>query len=151
MRAAVLIVVGCLCLAAIARSAKATSDEGTPLQFDLNCSGTTTMSDLKGFRSTPFGNPSPFSRHYRVDLAQRRYCEDECTTTHPLISVEDNFIMFEDEKTSGTDHSSGVNRENGRFMDRTRIFGSDALTMTVFMSTASCSAAPFSGFPKRLF
>ena len=117
--------------------------------FDLICTGQSTLSDVVGFSSTPFGAPTKFERRYRVDLQSLRWCDGECSGTNKLVSVTDTQIVFSESESPGTDQVTVVSRENGHFRDRTRIIGPKV--MSVFMVDATCTRADFSGFPKPLF
>ncbi len=134
-------------LAGLAGPALAASGQGAA--FDLVCTGQSTLSDVIGFSSTPFGAPSKIERRFRVDLQTRRWCEGECSGTHELKSVTDTQIIFSESESTDSDQVTAVSRENGHFVDRTRIISPKVIS--VFMTDGTCARADFSGFPKLLF
>lgn len=112
--------------------------------FNLICSGTMMTGTGSGF-STKVEKNEEFTRIYRVDLDDKRWCVGDCAVTHELKSVEPTFIMFEDDKTIEGHVESGVSRENGGFARK--ITG--GLFFTIM--TGECKRAPFTGFPAIKF
>ena len=117
--------------------------------FDLVCTGQTTLSDVVGFSSTPYGLPGKFEHRFRIDLSSRRWCDGDCQATHEINEVSDTMIVFEQSKSDAVGHGAAVSRETGTYIDRTRIFGPKVTE--IFLTQASCVRADFSGFPKKLF
>lgn len=120
----------------------------TAIAFNLICSGQTSIK-YKIF--DPPQNKSEFEITYRVDLSSKRYCFDRCTTTFTLKEITANTIVFVMEERDKLDDTiTFVNRENGRYFDRTRSFISgDSVLVTI--SEGECRKVPFTGFPARKF
>jgi hypothetical protein len=57
-------------------------------QFDLVCKGEL----RKGYGA----KPEPVDRHYRIDLAEGHWCEDDCTHVRTIVQVTPSRITFDD-------------------------------------------------------
>lgn len=84
--------------------------------------------------------------HYRVDLAAREWCWEECKFgTWRIADVTSSRIVFKDEATARSIVSNVVDRASGTFSRYNRdLSGTSA-------SSGKCEPAPFSGFPKAKF
>lgn len=128
-------------LLAITALASAGAD---PAKFDLVCKGTlTTISLVSGVEE------EPYERLLRVDLAQKKYCEDECKALFDIVEVGPTQITLRD-KDSGPginreQSKSYVNRVTGKHHSLVTSGGvSDRMTMTW---KGACEPRAFSGFP----
>lgn len=63
-------------------------------QFDLACKGTRTAQ--RG------GAAEPYSFRVHVDLAAQKWCEEACETVQPMVSVDDDKLVFVDDATLNT-------------------------------------------------
>lgn len=110
--------------------------------FNLICTGTHFMRPISdGLRAFPAGEP--FTRVYRIDLRDGRYCVDRCETTERLVDVSTSEIVFQSAEQSQT--NTEVSRETGRYSSTTLIGNS------ILMYSGQCERAPFTGFPQQRF
>jgi hypothetical protein len=114
--------------------------------FNLVCSGTLATGMIEKGRVRDFKS-EPFTMIYRVDLASRRWCTDECEETKPIVSVSDTRIVFLSQDTPELSLRIGasVNRESGEFQHHLKSGDFSALRQ------GTCEPAPFTGFPARKF
>lgn len=112
----------------------------TAQRFDLVCRGTsTTMSRL-----LPTSETATNTR-YRLDLAGKRWCADDCQRVFDLTSSTPAEIVLTREEGPGVFNELKVNRTTGRMTGRTTVGGSDSFT------NATCTRAAFSGMPTAAF
>lgn len=108
-------------------------------QFDLICQGRAKYGASASWQK--------FENRYRVDLAAKRWCRDNCERVMPLADVNEARITFtsiHDDATIGdVDHF--VERASGHLVE---IHSSRFSPQTV---AAQCEAAPFSGMPEKKF
>jgi hypothetical protein len=100
-----------------------------PLQLDLKCSG------VKGSQL-----------HFRVDLAQKRWCFGECRSVWSINELSDTVLKV---LTYGS-HSSqnwtfSIDRYTSTFTAVHRGYGDEPA------DRGHCKVQPFSGFPARQF
>lgn len=118
-------------LAAVAAAAPAQ-------QFDLVCEG-----GMRFGLTEPY---KPYSFRLRVDLDERRYCQDACAAILPIATVHPGAIFFEEEETEervrGIMRTRLVNRESGEYIRYKRDRNG------VLDVKAQCAPAAFSGFPE---
>ncbi|WP_278983275.1 hypothetical protein [Sphingobium yanoikuyae] len=108
-------------------------------QFDLICQG-----------RARYGAPASwqkFENRYRVDLAAKRWCRDNCERVMPLADVSEARITFTSIHNNASigDVDHFVERSSGRLVE---IMASRYSPTTV---EAQCEAAPFSGLPDKKF
>ncbi len=109
------------------------------LQFDLVCTGRWRLESL--------GQYQPHDFRLRVDLAQRLWCQGDCTVLNPIVNVQPAKLVFR--RSSATEEALGVNelaqvdRATGEYM-HIRVDRRPG----VIDVKASCSPSPFSGFPE---
>jgi hypothetical protein len=128
-------------------------DVGTPAsevaaRFNLVCSGTLMSGKLGQWG---MDSQRPFSQTYRVDLAHKRWCTEECRTTSSIVEITPQKILFErEERGELNDTITFVNRENGAYESRLRsgLIGSEVF---VVVMQGTCKRAPFTGFPAQRF
>jgi hypothetical protein len=107
--------------------------------FNLVCTGTMRTGPVG--LALPEAGGEPFAITYRVDLASRQWCSDECAETQALALVTDTeFLLREDHRADGS-HVIIVGRQLGLFAD-TFITGN-----TATLRSGRCEQAPFTGFP----
>ena len=107
--------------------------------FNLICTGTLRTGPVG--LAMPEGGGEPFAITYRVDLASRLWCSDECAQAEPLALVtETEILLRQDHRASGS-HVIIVGRQLGLFAD-TFIEGA-----TATLRSGHCAQAPFTGFP----
>jgi hypothetical protein len=107
--------------------------------FNLICTGTARTGPIG--LAMPEAGGEPFAITYRVDLASRTWCSDECAETESLALVTDTeFLLREDHRPNGS-HVIIVGRQLGLFAD-TFINGA-----TATLRSGRCEQAPFTGFP----
>jgi len=107
--------------------------------FNLVCTGTVRTGPIG--LALPEAGGAPFAITYRVDLASRLWCSDECAETESLALVTDTeFLLREDHRATGS-HVIIVGRQLGLFAD-TFIDGT-----TATLRSGRCEQAPFTGFP----
>jgi hypothetical protein len=116
----------------------------SPAQFDLVCIGAT---------RTYFAGDTkvePYSAHFRVDLARRQWCESDCGAVRPIAQVQEEFLEMapsdDSETPRGHKHYSFlIGRTDGHERVTYMVDGPNFYSDT---TDATCTAAPFSGFPK---
>jgi hypothetical protein len=96
----------------------------TPQQFDLICKGSGDVT------------------HYRVDLAAKKWCWENCASTWPIARVEDERITFKEDDTPSEKVWNWVSRTTGEWFQ-----GMRSATLGEVSSHGTCEPAPFSGFP----
>lgn len=124
----------------------------SPRQFDLSC-------DVQRHWRDGTNAVEPVAVRIRVDLDQRRWCDDDCPTTFEIDEVSDNFVRFKnlvsliyENDNSGATPTKWeilVARDNGTYADvMWHPFERS------YWSGGKCEVVPFSGFPvpkERLF
>ena len=121
-------------------AATVTDGQQTPTAFDLWCDGTETKTSKAGLQEIHF------TRLYRINLENGRYCDGDCATTQVLAKVDQYRITFYDSYgPTGFGSERSINRENGEFVEMAvRPDGTNGVL-------AKCERRPFSGFPQRQF
>ena len=122
-------------------------------QFNLICSGTTTgVVNPREPRQLDAPRQRWF-RSFRVDLATKRYCEDACRKIATLAEGEPGQVVFVDSVAlidlyTRERHSAAFDRATRKYE------ASDTIQDLSFgyykeaaLTTATCEAGPFSGFP----
>ncbi|HEV2595762.1 MAG TPA: hypothetical protein VGU01_11225 [Sphingomicrobium sp.] len=103
-------------------------------RFDLVCSGSEEHVDSSLNK--------PYTAHYRIDLAAKRFCMDMCKATIPITDVQPNVIVLE---------RSGLGEPKfEHLLDRQT--GEDTILMEDEIDKGTCQRQPFSGFssgPKK--
>ena len=107
--------------------------------FDLVCSGSQRTGPVG--LALPEADGEPVSVTYRIDLDSRTWCSDDCAARETVSSVFEGVIVLRDDHDSEGSNVVMINPGTGRFTD-TRIEG-DTATLT----SGTCAAARFSGFP----
>lgn len=111
------------------------------LTFDLLCNGTVTQTSMKSETVS-----TPYTRQFRVDLSQERYCDGDCATTSAIYVVGPKEIVFYlTDNGKGWGGSLSVNRETATLSGLTA--GASGWTEI----SAKCERQPFSGFPAVQF
>lgn len=106
-------------------------------QFDLVCKGDVRTSIYSKKRA-------PYQARYRIDLAQKLWCMNECSGVHHLADITPSRISFED-KEDPLKHRTiyhYVERGNGAWTDYDSDLGPYP---SVFDVKGVCDPAPFSG------
>lgn len=106
-------------------------------QFDLVCTG---------FRQgVPLGHKTPETVRYRVDLAAKTWCKEDCSTVLSLASVDAGRISFQSASrgVQGYDQYHFVSRTTGEWLNY--------MSNPFHNEEGHCEAAPFSGMPSQKF
>ena len=111
--------------------------------FNLVCTGATTNGPMFDINA----KGSPVRTVIRVDLDSGRWCSGDCATTSEINEIQETSIIFRAKEDERGDDFFAVNRESGKFIDRTRSFSINWSTLTI----GTCEKAPFTGFPARRF
>lgn len=123
-------------------NAQSQNGQQTPTAFDLWCDGTETRTSKDGLQEIHF------TRLYRINLENGRYCDGDCATTQVLAKVEPYSIKFyEHYGPAPTFYGSemSVNREDGKLVQiHIGTNGTGGIL-------AQCERRPFSGFPRQQF
>ena len=119
--------------------------ESNETHFDLICRGTSSFGSLSKLFDPR--TASEFAAHYRVDLAGKKWCIGDCTSTSDLAEVSERLIVFHRHEDKDGDEFAFVNRETGHYTYRLRSWLLDMVTL----HDGSCAPAPFSGMPTRKF
>lgn len=98
-------------------------------QFDLVCSGQ--------YQRSAVAKPQPAERIYRVDLAARTWCIEDCSVVLPIADADTARITFQSFKRRGVEVKHWVDRTSGEVSD--------------IDFTGKCEAAPFTPIPPRKF
>jgi hypothetical protein len=112
--------------------------------FNLVCTGTHTSGVILG-QKTP---DKPMQTVVRVDLDAKRWCSGDCESTSAISDVTATAIIFNHREDKYGDETFIVNRETGKFTDRTRIWWP---AERIDLTQGTCVKADFSGFPNRKF
>jgi hypothetical protein len=112
--------------------------------FNLVCTGTHTSGVILGQKT----RDTPMQTVVRVDLDAKRWCSGDCENTSAIIEVTAIAIIFNQREDKYGDEAFFVNRETGKFTDRTRIWWP---AEQVDLTRGTCVKADFSGFPTRKF
>lgn len=107
--------------------------------FNLVCTGTLRTGPIG--LAMPEAGGEPFAITYRVDLASRMWCSDECAAPERLALVTDTEIMLREDHRPNGSHLIIVGRQLGLFAD-TFINGT-----TATLRSGRCEQAEFTGFP----
>jgi hypothetical protein len=107
--------------------------------FDLVCAGTMRTGPIG--LALPEKGGEPFAITYRIDLASRSWCSDDCAETEPLASSSETDIVLREEHSPSGSRFIRIALEPGSFTD-TLIFWNTAI-----LRSGHCDQAPFTGFP----
>lgn len=100
-------------------------------RFDLECSEAVQTD----------GDPvAPYVAHYRVDLMAKKWCEDACRVSKPIVRIEPSMLVLEQSSDLEPTYRHTIDRESGE----DHIFDQNNGTV---MTTGQCRRLPFSGFP----
>jgi hypothetical protein len=84
-------------------------------------------------------------QEFRFDLAEKKWCEGQCSSVWPITAVSDSTIKFETHSLDGkNDWTIGINRYTSEFV----IVHSEGYSLA---DSGKCMPKPFSGFPARRF
>jgi hypothetical protein len=130
------------CALIISAPALATSE-----QFDLICKGTTKTSSAAETKT------EKFYRHLRIDLAQAKYCEDDCRGIFDLVKINPASIVIDEGSLDAglytTVYISYVDRLTGEYIGREDIAkGAYNPVRTTIEQQGKCDPMPFSGFQR---
>lgn len=105
-------------------------------QFDLNCTGK--------YRPRTHAKWKPVAIHLRIDLAAQAFCRDECQSVHKIDEIDPGTIRLRKGNPQPiTSYSyQEIDRVAGTF---------ESYEYGGFAEQATCTAAPFSGFPTAKF
>ena len=114
--------------------------------FNLNCTGLIESESVEHGKKV-----EPVAFTFRIDLASKRWCEGDCTSTHDIAHLDDDVITLEfDSSGPGLPHS--YNRMNyirgtptGHYSEYRTSFP-DREHVYFFRREARCTEAPFAGF-----
>lgn len=134
-------------LAAVATLAAVPSLAAAPAaQFDLTCTGVLNSSSLAGDKA------KPYSATYRIDLAQRKWCEEDCKTLHDIASIQSGQLTLSEARVDTPSEKSfsinTIDRETGAHKiiassESNRVRGSNVNLRW----QGACKPTAFSGFP----
>ena len=114
-----------------------------PQRFDLDCI----------LRHTVRRRHVHVRRHLRVDLEQKRWCEDLCEAVYGLDLAEDTVTLNAPTAPVGPTLDSRViilNRKSGRLRDDHRItLDGDLVSSDLYYG--DCRIMPYSGVDRRMF
>jgi hypothetical protein len=109
------------------------------LAFNLVCTGTERAGPLG--LAIPESAATPFETSYRIDLDLRRWCSDACTEVEELGDVVLARILLRDRHSPEGSHVIIFDPASGRLTDT--LNEGDRMVLR----HASCTRAPFAGFP----
>jgi hypothetical protein len=122
-------------------------------QFNLICSGATTGAVNPREPRQLDAPRQRWFRSYRVDLAAKRYCENACEKLETLAEGEPGKVVFVDsvaliDLMTRERHSAVLDRATRKYeaSDTIQDLNFGYYKMSV-LTTATCEAGPFSGFP----
>lgn len=123
-----------------AGSAQSQGSQQPSTAFNLWCEGTETKMSKAGLQEIRY------TRLYRINLENGRYCDGDCATTQVLSKVDPYRITFyEGYGPTGYGSEKSINRENGELVEMAiRADGTSGVL-------AKCERRPFSGFPQQQF
>lgn len=134
----------------IAAALVATPAAAATDQFDLVCTGTV--------KTAPRGAASAINTRYRVDLAAKSWCRDDCAEVRTIEAVTDGEIVFEQRGQDvnaqpwvrhTVDRTSGAWKD---FLSTPDVQGRNVFSPGLWIdAVGACTTAPFSGFPTRRF
>lgn len=116
-------------------------------QFDLKCAGT------QSTKSIGAEDAKPYASIYRIDLAQKKWCEGECEALHDIVDVQATQLTLEEENVDAPSERSMLSNTVDRQTGAHKITASSSsprapATAIVMKWEGSCEPAAFSGFPE---
>jgi hypothetical protein len=114
-----------------------------PARFDLDC----TLQHMVKRRMLSVRT------HLRVDLEQRRWCEDTCETVNELTLLADVATLISRPVTEGpvvTRRTLSINRRSGRMKDE-RVATLDQDTVMDDVREGVCRLRPYTDIDHKLF
>ncbi len=112
---------------------------GSPMQFDLVCTGTHRHGESQTIDAAP---GAPWSATIAADLQEGAYCEGGCPARRQIFELTPDKITLEHER----DGFARVDRTSGAYSRET--INADG-SMDSWKGT--CRREPFSGLPSRRF
>ncbi|MBU7589214.1 MAG: hypothetical protein KAF42_08385 [Sphingopyxis terrae] len=115
-------------------------------QFNLNCAGTLNSSSILGDKS------EEYTATYRIDLAKKKWCEQDCKALHDIVSIQPAQLTLSEERVDSPSERSFlinmIDRETGAHKiisssENYRIRGS----ILNLRWEGTCEPATFTGFP----
>jgi hypothetical protein len=115
-------------------------------QFNLTCSGSLSSSSLAGESS------EPYAATYRIDLAQKKWCEEDCKVLHDIASIQAGQLTLSEERIDSPSEKSfsvnTINRETGAHKIIASSESHHVRGSSVNMHwEGSCAPSAFGGFP----
>lgn len=115
-------------------------------QFNLTCSGTLSTKSIAGDEA------EPYSFSYRIDLARKKWCNEECKTLFDIHSIQPALLTLQYKNVDGISErsllSNTINRETGEHkLTITSATPGDRFSTLILDWVGSCERAPFTGFP----
>lgn len=83
------------------------------------------------------GASKPFTTELRIDLAARKWCDDECKDVRSFAKIERDRLTLSENETSSFEEWTYVERTTGEFV---QVFRSPLLRST---TKAECSRRPY--------
>lgn len=116
-------------------------------QFDLVCTGTMTSGAFGGRFAIP-ENARPWSERYRIDLDNKLWCYDRCSSVLPLVEVNaGQLVLMRMVGDNGT--TIRIDRTTGEAL---HLLQTPSQGATIYVrSEGSCERAPFTAFPSQKF
>lgn len=114
-------------------------------QFNLRCKGMTTSS-TSAARKT-----EPYETLYRIDLAQKKWCENDCPALYNIASVQPTQITLQDDKqdtpSEQSQSSNFIIRTTGKHHALSSAKYRDLGILVLISWDGQCQREDFSGFP----
>jgi len=110
--------------------------------FDLQCDGEKKTINLQLVKTYT----EPFSQRFRIDLASKRWCAEQCSLVSAIDDVRDDAIILEKANTQPAPGQLFTVHQVSRVTGEYTLYVKDR-TGSVAVK-AACRKLEFSGFPK---
>jgi hypothetical protein len=117
-------------------------------KFDLTCVG-----EVRRHPGTEVGSYVPWTGRLKIDLETKTFCQDDCSKVEQIYSITPEKIVLLRKADGEVFDFSEIQRSNGFYLRTHSITKIENGTINDQAEDyrATCSPAPFSGFPKTLF
>lgn len=133
------------CAVAVGCSSPASTSIEKADRFDLLCNGTKDFAGANGNRT------AKYQIRYRLHLAQRRWCEGDCTKVNEIKRADDRHLILHEyslhipgsERREETNIIDRVTGEHRAFIEHYPDGNSDDLKLTRWLG--QCAKVPYTG------
>ena len=124
--------------------AVAASQDAIPKQFNLECSGTVSVSSL--IRSLAPATATEWKETFRINLSDSRWCDGRCEVVNKIARADSDNLMLRDDQQSGRIVRTWINRRTGRYYSSQDLSPYDAA-----ITSGQCVVSTFTDFTPPQF